>query len=161
MFRSAYPCVSRTTAACTESIREYSGLQLNLIKEIRSDNAPELLQAVAEFEGIVHTKCVPHAHQTHSHRERQNQIEEQGTRAILLASGLDYRFWSYAVVAFCHAFNVHCLNQAGVTPFAARYPDLVLRHYPLNFGCSIWSLTSQMVRSGGASSSPVGSKLSI
>ena len=104
------------------------------VKSVRTDNAPELVSSLLSLTKVIHEKAIPHAHESHSRRERENFTDEQGARSLLLQSGLPLRFWPYADIAFCHNFNVVFHDASGTTAYPQRYPTKPLKHLPLPFG---------------------------
>ncbi len=85
---------------------------------------------------IIHDLSIPHAHQTNAKRERLNQDDIAGCRALLLQAGLSHAWWSYAITCFCHSFCCFALDEQGKTPFELRH-GFVPKHLPLPFGCLI------------------------
>jgi hypothetical protein len=136
-FRASYPAASRSESSVETALRHFAGKQLDQIRCVRSDNAPEYVSLFADtFKDIVHERSIPHAHETHAIRERMNQEDISGVRSLLLQSGLDHGWWGYAAVAFDHCYNVVTVDQNNVSVYELRH-EQPAKHKPLAFGCLV------------------------
>ena len=87
-----------------------------------SDNSAEIIAAAKELKWL-HDTSTPYRPQTNGVAERAIQRMKQGTRAVLLQSGLGHRWWTYA--AKCYAFlrnvsdKIH--DRQDLTPYQLRH----------------------------------------
>ena len=128
------------------------------VKTLRSDNGAEYLsgrlRALLSSEGIVHQTYTP---EQNGVAERYNRTVLEKAKAMLSDSGLDSRFWAYAVEYANFLRNVSPTSSLdGVTPFEAwhsRRPNLSKLRV---FGCKAQALIPKSSRGGklGSHSKP-------
>jgi len=80
--------------------------------------------------------CTPQRPQTNGVAERAVRTVLEGTRAILLASGLPHRWWVDATRCFCFLRNVSLINQQGITLYQNRHGEN-FEGKLLPFGCLV------------------------
>ena len=98
----AYPCKTKSGDETESSFRSF--INLDAARELRSDNSPELLQTANNCGLRPKTAC-PYRPTDHGKEERFNQTLLQDARTFLLQSGLDTRFWPYAMKFAAHTHN--------------------------------------------------------
>jgi hypothetical protein len=108
------------------------------VEDFYSDNSGELI-AVAQELGWRHSTSTPGLPQSNGRAERSVRTVLEGTRSLLLASGLPRKWWSRASKAFCVAFNATNTNENGKTPWELRFgQQCPIQLIP--FGSMIWYL---------------------
>eukprot|EP00972_Heterocapsa_arctica_P114083 16440647-Heterocapsa_arctica.AAC.1 len=79
------------------------------IKVMYTDNAPELVKAIALLK-IRHDTSTPYRSTTNSVAERMNRKVIEGTRTVLEQAGLSPRWWPHAVKHVCFSLNISLFN---------------------------------------------------
>ena len=109
-------------------------------KKIYSDNAPELVKACTELE-YPHDTNTPHRPQSNGVCERCVRKVKEGTKCVLLQSGLHPLWWCWAMRCSCFLYNIveKCFPQVSgprLTPYQARFQsEFSGPIFP--FGCSV------------------------
>ena len=115
----ATPCPSKDRATTKMALRDFVGS--SPLKMLYSDNSGEIREAAKDL-GWLHDTSTDNRPQTNGVIERQNRNILEGLRATLYESGLEHRFWSQAVAAWCVLHNVtkgEDINM--VTPWQRRH----------------------------------------
>lgn len=101
------------------------------VKRIRSDRGTEFvnqeLRTFLKEKGIVHETSAPYIPQQNGNAERFNRTLMEKVRAMFLDSGLEKRFWPFAVEYAAYVRNRIPCKPHGHTPFEMLFgskPDL-------------------------------------
>eukprot|EP00439_Symbiodinium_sp_Y106_P050980 s212_g6.t1 len=97
-----YPAETKGSEEVENSLRHFCGRKSPIVS-VASDCAPEILKAVRDL-GFNSEPSVPGDRLHNPFAESTIRTLKQGTRALLLQSGLGERFWKYAQ----RCFAVHC-----------------------------------------------------
>lgn len=123
-----------------------TGLKL---QAVRSDNAPELVKLVKQWEkefGVVHNDTVAYIHNQNGVAERNIQTSEANVRAMLKDSGLPNEFWPEAAQA-----DVYLRNRTAIGPevdgramspeeaYTGKIPSI---DHVRTWGCKVYSYMS-------------------
>ena len=100
----AYPAESKDSEEVENSLRHFCGRKSPIVS-VASDCAPEILKAVREL-GFNSEPSVPGDPLHNPFAESTIRTLKQGTRTLLLQSGLGERFWKYAQRCFAFHCNV-------------------------------------------------------
>ena len=90
------------------------------VSRIYTHGSGELAEACAKLEWP-HDVSTPYRPQTNGVAERAVRRVLEGTRSILLASGLSHEWWPTASECFAFLSNVTDTNSEGMTPFQMRF----------------------------------------
>ena len=111
----AFPQTKRDTDANIHALQKFGGTKAHgkALCVTKSDTAPEIVDAI-KFLGWLPDPSVPNDEVHNAKLERGIRTIKEGTRAILLKSGLPHEFWPRAIEYFCtaHSFT----NQAAIHP---------------------------------------------
>ncbi len=122
-FKASYPPANRDSQSVNDSFAHCFGTQCKSITNVRTDNGPEFIKAIKAFglPNLKHVLTIPHSHEHNARRERENQVDENVCRALMLQRMLPYSFWSYCMVYFCHCFNIFVSARCNpeISPYEA------------------------------------------
>ena len=90
------------------------------VKRLYSDGSREIASAARKL-GWRHDVSTPNRPQTNGVAERAVKRVIEGTRSVLLASGLPHRFWSDASKCYCQLRNFNDIVKDGKTPHELRH----------------------------------------
>ena len=100
---------TKDSAEVENSLRHFCGRKSPIVS-VASNCAPEILKAVRDL-GFTSEPSVPGDRLQNPFAESTIRTLKQGTRALLLQSGLGERFWKYAQIkVFC--FSLQCFTWA-------------------------------------------------
>ena len=102
--RYCYPSASKHTRECVAAMKHFIGPKVE-VGVFYSDEAPELKRAAAEMKWRHHVGTA-YVSQTNAVAERNLRSIMEGTRANLLQSGLNHKYWPYAAKHSCMAHNI-------------------------------------------------------
>lgn len=150
-FKAAYPMCSK--AECLVYFKEYlnyvHAISEYWVSMIRCDNRKEYcnndFNDFCRNNGIHIANVDPHSPQLNSCAERNNRTIMERSRAILLQSKLDVKFWPYAVETACYVLNRSIVKNNIKTPvemLTGKKPNVIklrifgslaFRHIPKQF----------------------------
>lgn len=91
-----------------------------LAKHIYTDNSKEFAAALHQMR-VCHDACTPYTLASNGVAERAVRRVKEGAKASLVLSGLSYRWWHQAMMAFCYLRDVHDQEPDGKTPYEKRF----------------------------------------
>ena len=94
---------AKTADECHRCFLEFAGPH-DYIKELFTDNAPELIKA-AETAQWINSTSTPGRPQSNGVAERTVRSVKEGARTILLVAGLTPKFWPLALRHWCFSRN--------------------------------------------------------
>ena len=106
-FVMAYPIGFKDIQEAYLALKHYAGQQK--ILRFYSARGGELI-SVAKLLRWLHDKSLPYLHSNSGIIERRNRIILEGTRTILMRSGLPIACWTYTVVHFSFAQNIATIS---------------------------------------------------
>ena len=109
----AYPAASKSQGPVELALRHFCRTELPVIV---SDRYPSLLSAVRELK-MVSDPSPPNSQIHNPYVESAINLIRQGTRTLLVQSGLNVQFWCKAMMCFCYHYNL-------ITPPSLPDPSL-------------------------------------
>ena len=114
------------------------------LKCIRSDNAKEFVQGIfgttMEKMGVEMQTTTKYEHEQNGKAERSNRVLLEKARAILIESGLDRKYWPYALQTATYAANRSPTtinsNKTPIESFTQIKPNIGNLRV---FGCKCWA----------------------
>ena len=91
-------------------------------KVIYTDNSQEFGRACEDLSWN-HCTSTPRRSETSGIAERAVRRIEEGTRRVLLQSGLDQQWWADSMECYCYLRNVQDLLSGGKTPYEQRFGE--------------------------------------
>ncbi len=86
---------------------------------------------------IPHDVATPHRPQTNGVAERAVKRAIEGTKTLLLASGMGHEWWREAGQCFACLHNFTTPGPDGLTPYEQRRGES-FTGYPVPFGAAVW-----------------------
>ncbi len=108
----------KTFGLCVQAMRDFLGS--DVLHQLSSDNAPELIRTAAEL-------MVPLATSTPYHSTSNGNVENiigqmlSGSRALLQQSGLPATWWPWAAPSWCSMHNILGKPGAVASPYFRRH----------------------------------------
>ncbi len=115
-----FPSAKKSSEETQMAFRWFQGYH-DVIQNLYSDNAPELVHAAATM-GISHDTSTPYNSPTNGIAERAIRKVLDGTRTLLEQSGLGPRWWPMASRHFTAGLNTTQVD--GRSPFQTRFKRL-------------------------------------
>ena len=97
-----FPGAAKAADLAKRAIEDFKGD--DKVREIYTDNAPEIIKAVKELK-LRHETSTPYRSTTNSKAERAIRKVLEGTRTVLEQSGFSTRWWPKAAEHFCVGLN--------------------------------------------------------
>lgn len=98
----ACPAPSKSQAAVELALRHFCRNETPIIV---SDRYPSLLAAIRDIK-MISDPSPPNTQFHNPYAESSIQLIRQGTRTLLVQSGLNVQFWCKAMVCFCYHYNL-------------------------------------------------------
>ena len=129
-----YPSATKTAEDTQQALQNFVGSN-DKVKRFYTDGSGELITAAKRL-AWRHDTSTPQRPQTNGMAESAVRKVLDGTRAVLLQSGLPHRWWSEASRCFCFLRNVCDIVRDGKTPYQLRH-DAEFGGMLLPFGCLV------------------------
>jgi hypothetical protein len=142
-FLDCYPVRSKSAEDAYKAFQEFLGPRVFPLL-VYTDNSQELIRALTDL-GVVHEKALPYRPQSNGVAERAVRRVLEGSRSVLLQSGLPPPFWSYACRHFCFAHNISMSD--GDSPWNRRFAKGHWKGPKIPFGCLVDFLPISPLRS--------------
>ncbi len=137
-FLYSYPGVRKDAEQTASALSSFFGRERPKI--IYSDNAKEIKRA-CEILSYPQDTSTPHRPQSNGVCERAVRRVKEGTRCVLVQSGLSKVWWSYAMECYCFLRNTteKCVDVNGklITPYEVRFGQEHLEKDLFHFGCEV------------------------
>ena len=114
----AYPSNPVETEAVLDATHQFDD-DIPAVRRCWTDAAPEFDSAVRTIRSsrpLAHYKSTPYRPQANGRAERVNRLMIEGTRCLLMMSGLNERWRVMAIVHFCMNYNASYRGKDGFTP---------------------------------------------
>ncbi len=129
-----YPAASKAAEEMRVDVQDFVGG--DQVKLWYSDGALEL-HAACRAEGIRRDQADPNRHETHGVIERANRTVIEGARTCLYQSGLQCKYWKFALQCFCLLYDfAHKDAKKGTNPHVERHGK-AFGGKLLPFGCHV------------------------
>ena len=89
-------------------------------KVVYSDNSGEIKSAMTHL-NILHATCTPHVPQSNGVAENSVKRVKEGTRCLIVQSGLSHHWWAEAMRTYCFLRNISDIMEYGSTPYHRRF----------------------------------------
>ena len=129
-----YPSATKSAADTLQALQNFVGPR-EKVEYFYTDNSGELA-AAAKTLGWRHDTSTPNRPQTNGMAESAVRKVLEGTRAVLLQSGLPHRWWAEAAQCYCSLRNVCDVVVDGVTAYQRRQQQ-DFKGVRLPFGCAV------------------------
>ena len=129
-----FPLPNRSAESTEDALNKFIGPKQK-VKRFYTDCSAELI-AAARALGWKHDTATPQRPQTNGVAERAVRRVLEGTRSILLASGLPHRWWSEACRCFCFLRNIHDEAFGTNTPYWLRF-EIYYTGFKIPFGALV------------------------
>ena len=117
-----YPCKSRKASEVEAAFRKFCGADLDKVKLLYSDNAPEFKKLAKKLK-LAKRTSTPRRPKTNARMENKQLLIGNGIKTSMLQSGLNRKFWKLAGAHFCdtYTFSHHSKTRTVDTPYNTRY----------------------------------------
>ena len=129
------PVKSRSAAHLLGAIKEFAG-RVNDVKVLYTDKGPEIDAALMSTT-ITPVHSTIGIKQNNGIAERANRTIEDGSRTILVMSGLPTYFWPYAVKHFSFSYNISCRLKDGDSSWNLRHKKGQFKSKLIPFGALV------------------------
>ena len=116
-----FPCKQKSSEEIRYCFKRFLGPQ-DSAKHVFTDNAAEFISAMKELK-FPHDTSRTHRSESNGVAERAVRKVKEGTSSVLFQSGLDDKWWGWAMTCYCFLHNVSDALQDGQTPYKRRFGE--------------------------------------
>jgi hypothetical protein len=119
-YKDVAPAKTRSTHSCKMALKHFVGN--GSVKELYSDNAPEIVKAADELEWS-HPRAPPYRHQAVGKIEVENRITKSNARCNLDQAGFPHEWWPSAAEYANMAENILPIADGRPVPYERRFKE--------------------------------------